>query len=110
MGPRRMDGFGRSAGPTGPRAQSAGRPPAIGLRPTGQSGRPVRSAGVRPTPADYEVPTREQLVATQPKRAAPSAKTQKRGGLKVALQFVAGLVIIVAVAGTIVWLYGHFYG
>ncbi len=115
MGPRRMDSFGRTAAPAGTRPTGQAGAATTQPRPVGRpvGARPVgpRPAGPRPSAANYEAPTEQQLAATQPKRrAAKSAASPKRGGWKVVLQFVLGLVIIVVVAGTIVWLYGHFYG
>jgi hypothetical protein len=42
--------------------------------------------------------------------AAPTAATPKTGGgWKIILQFVIGLIVIAAVAATIVWLYYKYY-
>jgi hypothetical protein len=123
MGPRRMDGFGRSAGSValagpGGAVQPAGRrSPAIGPQPAGRSAGAVqRPAGRRPVgsrpaaAAAYQPPTRQQLEATQPQKAAARPVAPKRaGGWKIALQFVIGLLIIVVVAGTIVFLYRRYY-
>jgi|GEM_PF-1791242 len=123
MGPRRMDGFGRSAAgpPGGSRSQPVPRPSAIGQRPAigvqRQAAPVARPAGSRPAgprqaavAAAYQAPTRAQLAATQPQRAGRVAPPKRRrGGWKVVLQFVVGLIVIAVVAVTIVALYLKFY-
>jgi hypothetical protein len=97
-----MDGFARPAGPAPVRPQPVPMP---AQRPVGPAPRPMAPAPARPTPpaAVPSAPRREKLAPV----AQPSVR--KSGGWKVALQFVVGLLVIAAVAATIVWLYVKYY-
>ncbi|HVQ43612.1 MAG TPA: hypothetical protein VMT30_01460 [Candidatus Saccharimonadia bacterium] len=103
MGPRRMDGFG------GPPRPAGARPIATGAQPV------TRPAAVRPARAQAPAqPVARPVRSVDPRTTAvqPSAQPvaqSRRGSWSVVLQFVIGLVVIVAVAGAIVWLYIKYY-
>lgn len=115
MGPaRRMDGFGRAASPQARSAQPQSGQPQVRPRPVGAMPQP-RPAQRPAVPQGYGRPAPQ--LSAQPQAAGAGGPTKPvkaprekgGGGWKVLLQFVIGLVVIVAVACAIVWLYIRYY-
>ena len=107
-----MDGFARPAGPAGVRPQPA---PVGAQRPVAAAPRPAPR--VAPAQAYSQPPARPAAAAApqstsrrqQPVQQQVAAVPRKGGGWKVVLQFALGLLVIAAVAGTIVYLYVKYY-
>jgi hypothetical protein len=111
MTPRRMDGFGQAQRPAQrstqrPMGQAADRRP-LNPRPAGMAA-DGGSLALRPSQ-----PVRRPMAAdpkSRPVSEAPFvAPARRKGGAAVLLQFVVGLVVIVAVAATVVWLWVKYY-
>jgi len=130
MGPRRMDGFGRTATrPTGapqpqlrpqpqprPQVQTRVQPAAPVRAPRGSQSQPepVRRAMPQPRPLTRpeQAPQRQQQREQEPAASVSSPKKQAKrqlGGWSVVLQFIIGLLVIAGVAAAIVALYIRYY-
>ena len=122
MGPRRMDGFGRTTRPSvspKPQAQPQQRPtrpqaPAQPVRPTSRSLEPRPGRPVVAQPSQAPRPQNQsghETVQHDMSPAQSSGKVSVAQGAKwkVILQFVVGLAIIVIVAWAIVYLYSKYY-
>jgi hypothetical protein len=128
MGPRRMDGFGRSQGqPSAPqprpqqRVQQRSVPqPRPSRALTQQQPLPARREALpqrsvpQPQRRQSSVSTRQQPQQSRqqpaPVRAQrPVRQKTSRTGWRIALQFIVGLAVIAGVAFAIVWLYVRYY-